>query len=105
MKTRYWKKPSEHRRIAEERIKELFRQADLAFDERPDLSNRYVEMARKISMKFKVKIPPTLKRKFCKHCYHYLRPGKTCRVRIAKSRVIYYCLKCKNFMRFVIKKK
>lgn len=105
MKSRYWQKPSEHRMIAEERIRELFHQADLAFGERPDLSDRYVQLARKISMKFKVKMPSSLKRKFCKHCYCYLRPGKNCRVRIAKGRVIYYCLKCKNFMRFVIRKK
>ncbi|HLC98646.1 MAG TPA: ribonuclease P protein component 4 [Candidatus Nanoarchaeia archaeon] len=104
MKRRYSKKPSEHLKIAKERIEELFRQADLAFDERPDLSGRYVSLARSISMKYKVKIPSYLKRKFCKHCYSYLRPGKTARVRIAKQRVIYYCNNCRRFMRFAIRK-
>jgi ribonuclease P protein subunit RPR2 len=106
MKRRYSKKPSEHIDIAKERIRELFRQAGIAASEdRLDLANRYVTLARKISMRFKVKIPADLKRRFCKHCYRYLIPGKTSRVRIAKTRVIYYCNNCRKFMRFVIRKK
>ncbi|MCX8147389.1 MAG: ribonuclease P [Candidatus Woesearchaeota archaeon] len=105
MKIKHKKKPAEHIRIANERIEELFKQADAVFNKDPSLANRYVYLARKISMKYKVKIPSTLKRKFCKHCYSYLRPGKNCRARIAKHRVVYYCLNCKRFMRFVIKKR
>ncbi|MBU0536450.1 MAG: ribonuclease P, partial [Nanoarchaeota archaeon] len=101
MKHRHSRKPSEHVNIARNRIKELFRQADLAAKDRMDLANRYVTLARKISMKYKVKIPPELRRKFCRHCYKYMLPGKTSRVRIAKQRVIYYCLNCRKFMRFV----
>lgn len=87
-----------------EKIKILFDEAKEQFDENPFLSNRYVILARKISMKFKARIPRELKRKYCKHCYHYLVPNKTCRVRIHKSRVIYYCFNCKKFMRFMLKK-
>lgn len=104
MKHKYARKPSEHINIAKERIGELFRQADLVFGENKTLANRYISLARNISMRYKVKIPHNLKRKFCKHCYRYLKPGVNCRVRIAKKRVIYYCLSCKRFMRFVINK-
>lgn len=109
MKRKHSKKPAEQRKIAKGRIKELFRQADLRMRGKPTkmsraLANRYVALARKISMKYKVKIPVNLKRKFCRHCYKYLKPGINCRVRLAKGRVIYCCLECRRFMRFVIKK-
>ena len=70
----------------------------------PALSNRYVTLARKISMKFKVRIPTELKRRFCKHCYKYLMPGKTVRIRTHKGKVVYNCLNCKKFMRFMTTK-
>src|SRR3989344_4539174 len=85
-----------------EKIKTLFSESRIQFSKNPSLSNRYIHLAREIAMKFKVRIPRELKRKFCKHCYHYLVPGKNCRVRIHKSRVIYYCNNCKKFMRFIL---
>jgi ribonuclease P protein subunit RPR2 len=81
-------------------INNLFDEAKLIFNENPFLANRYIKLARKNAMKVNLKIPRNLKRKFCKHCYFYLVPGKNCRVRIHKSRVIYYCFNCKKFMRF-----
>ncbi|MBD3313611.1 ribonuclease P [Candidatus Woesearchaeota archaeon] len=106
MKHKHSRKPAEQIRISKERIEELFRQAEKAAeDSRMDLANRYVTLARKIAMKFKVKIPPKLKRKFCRHCYKYLKPGVNARVRTHKGRVIYYCDNCRNYMRFVIRKK
>jgi len=86
--------------IAKERIEILFKEADKIYKKSIKLADRYIELARKIAMKAKVKIPIIYKRKFCKHCYAYLIPGKTSRVRIHKHRVIYYCLKCKKYTRF-----
>ena len=94
----------DNKKIALERINQLFKEADFVFRENPERANRYVNIARKIAMKLNLKFPRELKRKFCKHCYHYLVPNKTCRVRIHKSRVIYYCFNCKKFMRFMLKK-
>jgi len=91
---------SKIKEIAEERIEILFKEAQKVYKKRPDLANRYVQIARKISMKVNVPIPVKYKRKFCKHCYSYFIPGKTLRVRQHKGRTIYYCLKCKKFMRF-----
>jgi len=100
MKRKYSKKPAEHRRIARERIKVLFKQAKEIFKEDSKLADRYVELSRKIAMKYKVRIRPELKRRFCKHCYKYLMPGVNCRVRMQTGKVVYYCSSCKKFMRF-----
>ncbi|PIN87114.1 ribonuclease P [Candidatus Woesearchaeota archaeon CG10_big_fil_rev_8_21_14_0_10_44_13] len=105
MKRRHSKKPAEQRAIAEERIRGLFGQAEDMFRKDRKYSNRYVSLARRISMKYKVKIPLGLKRRFCKHCHCYLKPGVNCRVRLAKGNVIYYCLECRKFMRFRIGKR
>jgi ribonuclease P protein subunit RPR2 len=100
MKKSYSKKPKKQQDIAKKRISILFNEAKKAFNKDPKLANRYVGLARKIAMKYKVRIPSQLKRKFCKHCYSYLVPSKNCRVRLQKSRIIYSCLNCKKFMRF-----
>jgi ribonuclease P protein subunit RPR2 len=82
-------------------VKNLFNEAKLQFNKNPSLSNKYVRLARKAAMKVNLKFPRELKRRFCKHCYYYLVPGKNSRVRIHKSRVIYYCFNCKKYMRFL----
>lgn len=87
------------RGIALERIKILFGRAELEFEPHPELSHRYVEIARKISMKVNVPIPREFKRRFCKRCKHYLVPGRNCRVRVS-NRVKYTCLDCGHVMRF-----
>ena len=92
------------KKIALERIKILFEEAEKEFKKNPERSDRYAEIARKISMKTKTKIPSELKRKFCKYCKKYLVPGVNLRVRMNKSRVIYNCLNCKKIMRFSVLK-
>ena len=99
MKRRYKNKSEAHQRIATERIRTLFEQAGLMFREDATLANRYVALARAISMKYKVRIPSALKRRFCKHCHAYLVPGVNLRVRTREGRLTYYCLVCKRFWR------
>lgn len=103
MKKRYKGKPKEQQKIARERIQVLFEQAKEMFKEDPKLSDRYVYLARKIAMKYKVKIPSRLKRMFCKHCYTFLVPSVNCRVRAQRGKVVYYCLSCKKFTRLPYK--
>jgi len=91
--------------IAKHRIKKLFLEADKIFSKSPRLANRYVLLARKLAMKFNISLLKSQKRKFCKHCYVYLKPGVNSRVRIHKSRVIIYCEKCKKYTRIPIKPK
>ena len=93
----------EQKKIALERIEVLFLEAKKVFKKDSKLADKYVKMAREMAMKYKVKIRQELKRKFCKHCYHYLMPSVNLRVRTREGKVIYYCLDCKKYMRFVIK--
>ena len=96
-------KPRWQREIAKERIQILFRLAEEEFSNgRKDLANRYVELARKISTRCNVRIPKELKRRFCKKCMAYLKPGVNARVRIRseKKYVLITCLECGNKMRF-----
>ena len=86
--------------IAKSRIIRLFMLAEeYALSNRLSLSNRYVFLARKLSMRYLVPIPRKYKRRFCKHCYNYFLPGNNCRVRIQRSRVITYCNNCKKYSR------
>ena len=100
---KYYKKPAKQLAIAKKRIGFMFRQAKESFHKDSDLSDKYVKMARRISMKYKIKLQPELKKRFCKNCHKYLMPGVNCRVRIHKHRVIYYCFNCKHYMRHQIK--
>ena len=88
--------------IAVERIRRLFEMADYMFHINPELSNRYVELARKIAMRCRVRIPRDLRRRFCHNCYRFLVPGVNCRVRIAKRRephIAITCFECGSVMR------
>ncbi|MBI4159472.1 ribonuclease P [Candidatus Woesearchaeota archaeon] len=87
--------------ITLEKVKTLFKEASKQKD--PKLANRYINIARKAAMKINLRIPRELKRRFCKNCYSYLVPSKNCRVRIHKNKVIYYCLDCKKYMRYMLK--
>ena len=83
---------NEQKRIAIRRIIKLFNLAEEnALSNNLRFSDRYVELARKISMKNLTPIPKEYKRRFCKYCYHYLLPTVTCRVRIKSSKVIVFC--------------
>jgi ribonuclease P protein subunit RPR2 len=89
------------KRIALERIEVLFDLAKKEFGRgREDLANRYIEIARKLSMKVNLSIPKKYKRQFCKKCYSFLVPGKNLKVRMNKGRIIYTCGVCKTVMRF-----
>jgi len=93
-----------NKEIAEKRIIELFKQAEEVFSKNKGLANRYVTLARKFSMKHKVKFPKELKRKFCKHCYKYLRSGDNARIRTKGGKLVIYCLECKKFIRIPLVK-
>lgn len=100
------KKPKYQKEIARERIEILFHQAEKRFSSRPELSHRYVELARKIAMRYNIKIPKELKRMFCSNCYRYLKPGVNSRVRTRAQQeaVTVKCLECGNIMRYPYRK-
>lgn len=88
--------------LAKEQIDELFGlyERNLLTDEA--LAQRYIDLIRNIAMSFRIRLPREIKRCFCKHCYNIFTP-KNSRVRIQKSKLIYYCSNCKNFTRIPLK--
>ena len=96
-KRSYQKKADDTLRIAQRHIDSLFSQAKDVASSDMALATRYVELARKIAMKFKIRLPSAQKRLFCPHCYHFLLPGNNLRVRVHEHKIIYYCLDCKKF--------
>ena len=91
------------KKIARERIARLFAEAHHAFPSHPDLSDRYVAIARKIAMRQRVRIDREFRRQFCRRCSSFLVPGTTSRVRIRDNRVVVTCLVCKARRRYPIR--
>ncbi len=89
--------------MAEQRIRRLFDLAEQAFPARPDLANRYVEIARRISMRHRASIPPGLKKRVCKKCGAFLVPGGNSRVRLDGKNAIVTCLECGALRRYPYK--
>ncbi len=89
--------------LAVQRIIRLFELADQEFEENPKRSDRYVFLARRISMRFRVRFPKTLKRRMCKHCRSYLVPGSSARVRLRGRYITVTCLRCNKQMRYPYK--
>ena len=90
--------------IAIERIEFLIKRAEDFKNIDYELARRYIELARRISMKYRVRIPKPLKITFCKKCLYPYRSDKM-RVRIKKSRVIITCLNCGYERRIPIRPK
>ncbi|HYM38727.1 MAG TPA: ribonuclease P protein component 4 [Thermoplasmata archaeon] len=83
------------RRIALERIEILFRHAEHeALQARPVRARRYVDLARRIGMRYNVRVPAAFKRRFCKECLAYLLPGVNARVRVGRGRIVVTCTAC-----------
>ena len=103
MPKKYYKKSKQQQEIAENRIKFMFQLAKEVFKEDSTLADKYIKIARRIAMKHKIKLPSSLKKRFCKHCHKFLVPSVNCRVRLHKHRLIYYCFGCKHYMRHPVK--
>ncbi len=80
-----------------QRIIRLFELAECEHDQKK--CDRYVELARKLSMRHRVRIPRELKMRICKHCYSYLTPGEISRVRLDGRNIVVTCLNCGGQMR------
>jgi len=100
MKKKFKGTKTQQRKLALNEITLILNKAKEVFDRKPDLAHKYAKKARRIALKYKIKLPLGLKRKICKNCYGFLVPGKNLRVRTRKGHVVYYCLNCKKFMRF-----
>jgi ribonuclease P protein subunit RPR2 len=88
------------RDMAIQRIEILFNLAEETYPRSMPLANRYVEIARNISMKCNVRLGKKERRKFCHHCYSFLVPGVNCRVRLKGRYVVVSCFNCGDRMRY-----
>ncbi|HDI01569.1 MAG TPA: ribonuclease P [Candidatus Bathyarchaeota archaeon] len=94
------------RAIALRRIRRLFQLALEVAKQDLALADRYVEIARRIAMRARIRMPREYKRLICKGCKRLLLPGLTCRVRLQPRRephVAITCLRCGHVFRMPIK--
>ena len=96
-------KPDWQKRIARERIDILFGLARKEFRKHPDRAGRYVQLARKISLRYNIRL--TNKKQFCKACNTLLVPGVTSQARLDKKThaLVIKCLKCNSIYRYPYK--
>ncbi|MCQ2972111.1 MAG: ribonuclease P [archaeon] len=90
--------------IAIERMNILFERAELEFHEHPERSDRYVELALKLSTKYNTKIPQEWNRRFCRNCKKFLYPGHNSTVRLINEEVNIFCGECDYIMKIPYKK-
>jgi ribonuclease P protein subunit RPR2 len=96
------------REISLRRIKQLFELSFKVLAERPDLSQRYVEIARKISMRTRTRLPRENRLLICRHCKKFIFPGVSSRIRIQPKRephIVITCLYCGKHMRIPLKRR
>lgn len=93
MRTRQ-KKPKWQTDIAEERIEILFNEAEKEFPSHPERSDKYVSLARRIAMRYTVRIPAGLRMRFCRKCYKYLTPNVNATATHAGSAIKVACRSC-----------
>jgi len=99
---------NETRQIALQRIHTLFRLAKDKIRKEPELSQRYVKIARKIAMRTKLRLPTEYRRLVCRHCKSFIYPGVNSRVRIQQRRephMVITCLVCGKITRIPLKSK
>ncbi len=94
------------REIALQRIHILFRLAKEAVHDDPKLAQRYVEIASKIAMSTRLRLPKEYRRMICRHCKSFILPGVNCRVRIQPKRephMVVTCFHCGKHTRIPLK--
>jgi len=96
------KKPDWQQKIAKERIDILFVLAEDNLNNNLKRSQRYVELARRIGMRYNVRFSKEMKRKFCKKC-NVLLKGTKAKVRTEGKSLIIKCQNCNTIYRYPYK--
>jgi ribonuclease P protein subunit RPR2 len=89
--------------IARERISILIQNA--LHEKDPDLAAQQAWLAKKIAMRYRVRLPYEARQLFCKKCKAFIVPGRSARVRVgrAKTRAIRItCLRCGHTYRKIM---
>jgi len=96
------------RSIAKQRVQTLFGLAGETLDQDQVLAQRYVNIARRIAMGAKIRLPTQYRHQICRHCKSFILPGVNCRVRVKQLRephVVITCLNCGKQMRIPLSKR
>ena len=92
--------------LALQRIEILVRIALMTAKTDPLLAEKQAKLAKKISTKYRVRLPYEIRQLYCKRCKKFNVPGKTMRVRVGRSNVKAVritCLTCNHIYRKIIK--
>ena len=73
--------------IANKRIEVLFKNAISNSRTNPELAQRQAEIIRKLSMKFRIKMPWEIRSRFCKKCKKFITPGINSRTRLGRGKI------------------
>jgi ribonuclease P protein subunit RPR2 len=91
-------------RIAQERVRDLFGLAEReALGGHPDLSDRYVHLARQVGARYNVRLLPEQRELYCRGCSAYWIEGRTVRTRLRSGRRVRTCLRCGRERRIQIR--
>lgn len=82
------------RQIAAERAEILLNKALEIIIEKPALAQRYFQLARRLCVKYKVKLSKKWRLLICKKCKKLIVPGLNCRVRLQKRREPHLTITC-----------
>jgi ribonuclease P protein subunit RPR2 len=93
------KKDPSQRRLGLERMERLFELAGKEFGSHPERAHRNVQLARKIAMRYNIRMPARLKRNFCRKCYKYLSPNINCKVSKRHGLLTIKCMECGELMK------
>lgn len=82
-------------RVASERVTDLFGLAEAESTRGADgYADRYVALARKVGMRYNVRLLPEYRELYCRGCSVYWVEGRTVRTRLRSGRRVRTCLEC-----------
>ena len=91
-------------RVAADRVNELFGLAEVEAARGPTgFANRYVTLARKVGMRYNVRLLPEYRELYCRGCSVYWVEGRTVRTRLRSGRRVRTCLVCGRTRRVPIR--
>jgi ribonuclease P protein subunit RPR2 len=91
-------------RVASERVNELFGLAEAEAGRGPNgYADRYVALARKVGMRYNVRLLPEYRELYCRGCSAYWVEGRTVRTRLRSGRRVRTCLVCGRSRRVPIR--
>lgn len=91
--------------LALQRIEILVRNALESSRVDPEIAQKQAKLAKRISTKFRVRLPYEIRQLYCKKCKTFIIPGKTARIRIGRTHtraVRITCLNCGHVYRKTI---